>query len=90
MFIKILGVEKYGFRRIIFCIKQNNNKLRSVNSIEFVILCGTSFFEIGGLQRMEEEKKKCGLYMRVSTEDQARERIQFARAKRKTRGFLQI
>ena len=30
---------------------------------------------IGGSKKMEEEKKKCGLYMRVSTDEQARERI---------------
>ena len=39
----------------------------------FIVLCDISFL-VGGLW-MEEEKKKCGLYMRVSTEDQARERI---------------
>ena len=41
-------------------------------------------------QKMEEEKKKCGLYMRVSTDEQARERLQFARAKGKIRKFLLI
>ena len=37
---------------------------------------------------MNNEKKLCGLYMRVSTEDQARERFQPSRTKRKIRNFL--
>ena len=32
---------------------------------------------------MKEEKKIAGIYIRVSTEDQARERFQFGRTKRK-------
>ena len=32
-----------------------------------------SFFEVRRLCKLKDEKKKCGLYMRVSTEDQARE-----------------
>lgn len=31
---------------------------------------------------MNEEKKLCGIYMRVSTEDQAREGFSFLRTKR--------
>ena len=38
----------------------------------FVLLM--SLFCLEGY-RLEEEKKKCGLYMRVSTDDQAKERI---------------
>ena len=30
------------------------------------------FFEVRRLCKLNEEKKKCGLYLRVSTEDQAR------------------
>ncbi len=33
---------------------------------------------------MNDEKKVAGIYIRVSTEDQARERIQFRRTKGKT------
>ncbi len=32
-----------------------------------------SFFEVRRLCKLNDEKKKCGLYLRVSTEDQARE-----------------
>ena len=42
--------------------------LRSINSI---FLCFWHFF-VRGIYKLNEDKKKCGLYMRVSTEDQAR------------------
>ena len=38
----------------------------------------------------KEEKKIAGIYIRVSTEDQARERIQFRRTRRKTKAIMQI
>ena len=34
-----------------------------------------SFFVRLEVWKLNEEKKQCGLYLRVSTEDQARERI---------------
>ena len=37
---------------------------------------------------MNGEKKKAGIYIRVSTEDQARERIQFRRTGRETKTTL--
>ena len=37
-----------------------------------------------------EEKKIAGIYIRVSTEDQARERIQFRRKRRKIKAIMQI
>ena len=37
---------------------------------------------------LTKEKKIAGIYIRVSTEDQARERIQFRRTARKIRGTL--
>ena len=37
-----------------------------------------------------EEKKIAGIYIRVSTEDQARERIQFRRTRRKIKTTMQI
>lgn len=40
--------------------------------------------------KMSEEKKVAGIYIRVSTEDQVRERIQSGRTKRKTITTLQI
>ena len=37
---------------------------------------------------MNGEKKKAGIYIRVSTEDQARERIQFRRTGGEIKGTL--
>ena len=42
-------------------------------SAVLVLYFDVSFFEVRRLYKMNEEKKKCGLYLRVSTEDQARE-----------------
>ena len=42
-------------------------------SVVLVLYFDVSFFEVRRLCKFNEEKKKCGLYMRVSTEDQARE-----------------
>ena len=42
-------------------------------STVLVLYVDVSFFEVRRLYKLNEEKKKCGLYMRVSTEDQARE-----------------
>ena len=42
-------------------------------STVLVLYVDVSFFEVRRLCKLNEEKKKCGLYMRVSTEDQARE-----------------
>ena len=37
---------------------------------------------------MKDEKKKCGLYMRVSTEDQAREGFSLPEQKERLESFL--
>ena len=42
-------------------------------SVVLVLYFDVSFFEVRRLCKLNEEKKKCGLYMRVSTGDQARE-----------------
>ena len=47
--------------------------LRDVSSTR--VYFDVSFFEVRRLCKLKDEKKKCGLYMRVSTEDQARERF---------------
>ena len=39
---------------------------------------------------MNEEKKKCGLYMRVSTEDQAREGFSFPEQKERLEAFCKF
>lgn len=50
-------------------------------NIAKTMLCGTflvAFLFINGrrkIVKMNEERKKAGIYIRVSTEDQARERI---------------
>ena len=41
-------------------------------STVLVLYVDVSFFEVRRLCKLNEEKKKCGLYLRVSTEDQAR------------------
>ena len=63
-FIKIYVQRKW--------IKFIKKILRSVISNWYFITICASFFSKEG-QKMDEEKKKCGLYMRVSTEDQAKE-----------------
>ena len=47
--------------------------LRDVNGTRIVLRC--LFLIYKEEWELNEEKKKCGLYLRVSTEDQARERI---------------
>jgi len=42
-------------------------------STVLVLYFDVSFFAVRRLCKLNEEKKKCGLYLRVSTEDQARE-----------------
>ena len=39
---------------------------------------------------MNEEKKKCGLYMRVSTEDQAREGFSLQKQKKRLEAFCKF
>ncbi len=46
--------------------------LRDVSSTR--VYFDVSFFRLEVLQ-VNNEKKKCGLYLRVSTDDQARERL---------------
>ena len=39
-------------------------------------------------EEKEEKKNVAGIYIRVSTEDQVRERLQFRRARRKVKATL--
>ena len=49
-----------------------------------------SFFEVRRLCKLKDEKKKCRLYMRVSTEDQAREGFSLPEQKERLESFCKF
>ena len=64
--------------------KGQYEKLRNMLDIAFSVSSESVVLE------MNEEKKKCGLYMRVSTEDQAREGFSIPEQKERLEAFCKF
>ena len=62
--------------------------LRDVNGTRIVLWCLFLFYKEEW--ELNEEKKKCGLYLRVSTEDQAREGFSLPEQKERLETFCKF
>ena len=59
-------------------------------SVVLVLYVDVSFCFIKEVWELNEEKKKCGLYLRVSTEDQAREGVSLPEQRERLETFCKF